>query len=80
MDKAIELNGILGTHYIVLASAGDPKTIDGWKQVADTLNKGNEKFQKSNFHAGYHNHDLEWHPIDGQKPIEILAKETPTKA
>jgi sugar phosphate isomerase/epimerase len=76
MDKAVELNGILGTHYIVLASAGDPKTVDGWKQVADTLNRGNEKFQKANLHAGYHNHDVEWRPIDGQRPIEILAKET----
>jgi sugar phosphate isomerase/epimerase len=60
----------------VLASAGDPKTVDGWKQVADTLNKGNDKFQKGNLHAGYHNHDVEWHPIDGQKPMEILAKGT----
>jgi sugar phosphate isomerase/epimerase len=76
INKAVELNGILGTHYIVLASAGDPKTIDGWKQVADTLNRGNEKFQKANLHAGYHNHDVEWRPIDGQRPIEILAKQT----
>lgn len=76
MDKAMELNGILGTHYIVLASAGDPKTVDGWKQVAETLNRGDQKFAKANFHAGYHNHDIEWRPIDGQRPIEILAKET----
>jgi sugar phosphate isomerase/epimerase len=76
MDRAMELNGILGTRYIVLASGGDPKTTDGWKQVAETLNRGNEKFQKANFHAGYHNHDIEWRPIDGQRPIEILAKET----
>ena len=76
IDKAIELNGILGAKYIVLASAGDPKTVDGWKKVAETLNSGNDRFQKSNLHAGYHNHDVEWKPIDGQKPMEILAKET----
>lgn len=75
-DKAIELNGILGARYIILASAGDPKTVDGWKQVAETLNKGNEKFSKTNMHAGYHNHDVEWRPIDGQRPIEILATGT----
>jgi sugar phosphate isomerase/epimerase len=75
-DKAMELNGTLGARYIVLASAGDPKTIDGWKQVAETLNKGNEKFAKANFHAGYHNHDVEWRPIDGQRPLEVLAQET----
>ena len=76
MDKAIELNGILGARYIVLASAGDLKTADDWKKVAETLNAGNEKFQKSNFHAGYHNHDLEWHEVDGKRPMDILAKET----
>ncbi len=76
MDKAMELNGILGARYIVLASAGDPKTADGWKIVAETLNQGNEKFQKGNFHAGYHNHDIEWHAIDGQRPMDILANET----
>jgi sugar phosphate isomerase/epimerase len=76
MEKAIELNGLLGARYIVLASAGDPKTADGWKKVAETLNQGNEKFQKSNFHAGYHNHNVEWHEVDGQRPMDILAKET----
>lgn len=76
IDKAIELSGILGTHYIVLASAGELKTADDWKKVADTLNTGNEKFQKSNFHAGYHNHGLEWHEVDGQRPMDILAQNT----
>jgi sugar phosphate isomerase/epimerase len=76
LDKAIELNQILGTKYIVLASAGEVKTIDGWKQVAETLNRGNEKMKTASLNAGYHNHDLEWHPIDGQKPMEVLAKET----
>jgi sugar phosphate isomerase/epimerase len=76
MEKAMELNGILGARYIVLASAGDVKTIDGWKHVAETLNKGDEKFKKAKMHAGYHNHDLEWRPIDGQRPLDILANET----
>jgi len=76
LDKAIELNGILGTKYIVLASAGDVKTLDGWKQVAETLNRGDEKMKAANLHAGYHNHALEWQAINGQRPMEILAKET----
>jgi sugar phosphate isomerase/epimerase len=76
IGKAMELNGIIGARYIVLASAGDPKTIDGWKRVAETLNHGNEKFRTGNFHAGYHNHDVEWRPIDDQRPMEVLAKET----
>jgi sugar phosphate isomerase/epimerase len=76
LDKAVELNGILGARYIVLASAGDPKTIDGWKHVAVMLNQGSDQFKKANCRAGYHNHDVEWRPIGGQRPIEILAQET----
>ncbi len=76
LEKAIELNKILGTHYIVLAHPGEVTTIDGWKQIADTLNNGNDKMKSAGLHAGYHNHDLEWKPVDGQKPIELLAKNT----
>src|SRR5215472_13978002 len=36
--KAIELNQILGTRYIVLAHPGKVSGVDGWKQVAETLN------------------------------------------
>lgn len=76
LPKAIELNKILGAHYIVLASAGNVTTLDGWKQVAETLNKGNEAMQAAGLHAGYHNHALEWKPVDGHKPMDILAKST----
>jgi sugar phosphate isomerase/epimerase len=73
MNKAMELNKVLGTRYIVLASPGEVNSLDGWKRVADTLNKANDVFEGRGLHAGYHNHDAEWHPIDGQKPMEVLA-------
>jgi sugar phosphate isomerase/epimerase len=76
LDKAIELNGILGARYIILASAGNVKSIDGWKHVAVMLNLGNDQFKKSHCHAGYHNHDLEWRPLEGQRPMDVLAAET----
>jgi sugar phosphate isomerase/epimerase len=73
ISKAIDLNKILGTRYIVLASAGEVKGLDGWKRVAETLNKANDTMKRQGLHAGYHNHDAEWKPLDGQKPIEVLA-------
>jgi sugar phosphate isomerase/epimerase len=76
LSKAIELNKILGARFIVLSSAGQLKTTDEWKQVADLLNQANSQMQSDGLHAGYHNHDIEWRPIDGQKPMEILAKNT----
>jgi sugar phosphate isomerase/epimerase len=77
IGKAMELNHILGTRYIVLASPPEPvKTIDGWKQVAELLNKGNHTMRANGFHAAYHNDDDEWKPLEGQKPIEVVAHNT----
>jgi sugar phosphate isomerase/epimerase len=76
LEKAIELNGILGTKYIVLAHPGEVNGIDGWKNVAETLQRGDDKMRSSGLHAGYHNHDVEWKPVDGQRPMDILASGT----
>ncbi len=76
MGKAMELNHILGTRYIVLASPGEVTTIDGWKKVAEMLNKANVTLMRHGFHAAYHNDDDEWKPIDGTKPIDVVANET----
>jgi len=76
INKAIELNQALGAHYIVMAHPGEVKDVDGWKRVAETLNKANETMKSHGLHAGYHNHDLEWKPVDGRKPIELLAANT----
>jgi sugar phosphate isomerase/epimerase len=76
IGKAMELNHILGTRYIVMASPGRIPTLDGWKRVAETLNKANQTMMAHGFHAGYHNDDHEWQLLEGKKPIEIIAGET----
>jgi sugar phosphate isomerase/epimerase len=76
LATAIELNKILGSRYIVMASAGKESSLDDWKRVAETLNQGNDKMRGAGLHAGYHNHAAEWKPVEGQKPVEILAKNT----
>ena len=73
ISKAIDLNKMLGTRYIVLAHPGKVSTLDDWKRIVETLNKANDKLKPQGLHAGYHNHDLEWKPVDGQKPMELLA-------
>ena len=76
VGKAIELNQALGARYVVLAHPGDVQNVDGWKRVADLLNKANETMGSHGLHAGYHNHALEWKPVEGQMPIELLAANT----
>jgi sugar phosphate isomerase/epimerase len=76
IQKAIDLNGILGSRYIVMASAGRVQGLDGWKGVAEKLNSGGEAFKKAGMMAGYHNHQGEFKPLDGKRPIEVLAANT----
>lgn len=77
IGKAIELNQILGSKTIVMASAGRVTGIDGWKGVAETLSKATEKLKPLGMRAGFHNHKMEFMPIDGKRPMEVLAANTP---
>ncbi|HUY12207.1 MAG TPA: sugar phosphate isomerase/epimerase [Terriglobia bacterium] len=76
IGKAIQLNQILGSRFVVLAYPGNINTLDGWKGIADMLNNANTELARHGMHAGYHNHDAEWKPIDGQAPMEVLATNT----
>jgi sugar phosphate isomerase/epimerase len=78
LPKAIELNKIIGSKYIVMASPGPAKTIDDWKAVAARLTSASEKLKSEGMASGYHNHGAEWHDVDGQRPIDIIASNTPS--
>ena len=71
-----DMNLILGSKYVVLASAGQKTSLTEWRSVADMLNHAAEKLEPPGLNAGYHNHQLEFTPIGRQRPIEILAKNT----
>ena len=60
------LNLILGAKYVVQAWSDPKPTLDGWK----------EKLAPAGLKVGYHNHDAEWKPVEGKRPIEILAANT----
>ena len=76
LSRVQDMNSILGTRYVVQAWSEPKTTLDAWKPVADNLNAVAEKLEPFGLHVGYHNHDPEFAPIDGQRPIEILAKNT----
>ena len=52
VDKAIELNQIIGSKIIVMASSGGAKTLDAWKGVAEKLTHGAEKLKGAGMRAG----------------------------
>jgi sugar phosphate isomerase/epimerase len=76
IQTAIDLNLILGSKYVVMASSHPKPGLDGWKEVADGLNFAENKAEGSGLKVGYHNHQLEFTPVDGVRPMEVLAKNT----
>ena len=76
LPRARDMNLILGSKYIVQSSTNEKTTLDQWKPVADRLNAVAEQLEPAGLKVGYHNHQPEFTPVDGQRPIEILAKNT----
>src|SRR4029077_4066317 len=76
IKRAADMNSILGCKYVVMSSSNPKPGLDGWKGIADELNTAAEKLQSSGLKPGYHNHQPEWKPVDGVRPMEVLAKNT----
>ena len=76
IQKARDLNKILGSRYMVLAWSDPKPNLDSWKKVAETLNNAAEKLAPAGLKVGYHNHDAEWKPVEGKRPIEVIATNT----
>jgi sugar phosphate isomerase/epimerase len=79
LKNAIELNRILGSKTIVMASAGRTENQDDWKRVADTLTQAAQTLKPLKMRAGYHNHQLEFTEQDGFRPMPFLAAHTPNE-
>jgi sugar phosphate isomerase/epimerase len=76
ISRTRDLNLILGSKYVVLAWSDPKPGLDGWKAIADELNAAAEHLEPSGLKAGYHNHELEFTPLENHRPIEVLAKNT----
>lgn len=81
LNRAIELNQILGSRQLVLASAGrEPRDASGWKGLCEQLTAATQQLLPHGLTAGFHNHQAEWARIDGEQRImDLIAAHTPTE-
>ncbi len=80
-EKAVSDAKILGQENMVIGYLvpDERKTIDDYKQVCELLNKNAEICKKYGIRIGYHNHDFEFMPINGQVPYDLMLKELDPK-
>lgn len=77
LKKAAELNQILGSQFVVMASSGSIEGLDGWKSLCDRLNTAVATLKPLGLRSGYHNHEGEFTLVEGKRPMEIIAANTP---
>src|SRR5215469_14265067 len=76
-SKVIEDNKIMGRTYLVNPWIDENvrNKPDGWKHAAEVLNRAGETSKKSGIQLAYHNHWIEFVPLeDGKLPYDILLE------
>ncbi|HEY4207661.1 MAG TPA: TIM barrel protein [Puia sp.] len=76
LDERIEFAHGLGLSQMICSTFGEPKeaTISDYNAAADKLNAAAEKVKKAGMQAGFHNHDGEFHELEGQLIYDALMK------
>ena len=79
MSHAIELNQVLGSRLMVLASApAIANGVEGWKELCGRLSIAVAQLAPHGLSAGFHNHQTEWAALDGtQRTMDVIAANTP---
>ena len=51
----------------------NPPTVDAWKAFSAQLSSAADRIRAAKMTLGFHNHDIEFKPVEGARPIDILA-------
>lgn len=77
LDREIEAAHILGHEYVILASLPtDKPTLDDYRRWADRLNEAGRKAQPAGVRIGFHDEAIDFRPIDGSVPYDVLVERT----
>ncbi len=74
-DATVEFNKTIGNKYIIVPWLSEELRSD-WKQVAEKFNQLDEQLKPHGMKIGYHNHDFEFEPVNGELPWDIFAQNT----
>jgi sugar phosphate isomerase/epimerase len=78
LPKTIEFNQTLGNRFLVVPSLPGKyqKTHQGWLDAAEVFNELAEKVKPHGMRVGYHNHNIEFKPLEGELPEDTFFGHT----
>jgi sugar phosphate isomerase/epimerase len=78
LKHTIDFHQILGNRILIVPwlpeNMRDSK--ESWLKTADLFNELVDKLAPEGMRIGYHNHDMEFEPIEGELPWDIFARAT----
>ena len=74
LPKNVEFNQTLGNKYLIVPGLPGKytRTRQGWEEAADVFNELAEKVKHYGMKVGYHNHSIEFKPLDGEVPWDTF--------
>lgn len=74
LPKTVEFNKTLGNQFLIVPSLPGKYTRNrqGWEEAADLFSELADKVKPDGMRVGYHNHSVEFKPIDGGVPWDIF--------
>ena len=74
LAKTVEFNQTLGNPFLIVASLPGKytKPRQTWEEAADQFSEVADKLKPHGMRTGYHNHNIEFKPIDGALPWDIF--------
>lgn len=74
LPKTVEFNQTLGNPFLIVPSLPGKytKSRQGWQEAADLLSEIAGKVKPQGMRVGYHNHSIEFKPLEGELPWDTF--------
>jgi sugar phosphate isomerase/epimerase len=78
LPRTIEFNKTIGNKFLVVPGLPGERTrsVQAWTDTAKVFSEIAEKVKPHGMRVGYHNHSMEFKPIDGKMPWEVFFGNT----
>jgi sugar phosphate isomerase/epimerase len=78
LDATVEFNRTLGNRYLIVPGLPEERTRSrqNWLETASVFNDISDRVKPAGMRVGYHNHSIEFSPLDGEMPWDTFFGKT----
>ena len=78
LERTVEFNQVLGNKFLIVPGLSDEQTSSrsAWLETARIFNEIAEKLRPRGMYTGYHNHETEFAPMQGEAPWDTFYGNT----